>query len=236
MARALVLTCEHASYQIPEEFRRLFNGQGRRLRSHQGWDPGALEVASRLQRGFSAPLVAGAYSRLLVDLNRSPSHPRVFSETTRALPVSERSRLLETIHQPHWAAVDDAIQRARVGGSMKRRGPGAQVVHLAVHSFTPELDGVARSCEIGVLYDPSRQPERELGLELQRVLKAPGRRVRRNYPYRGVADGLPTALRRRLSVRDYAGLELELNQGWLRTVGAPAVASLLVRALGELGF
>ena len=37
-------------------------------------------------------------------------------------------------------------------------------------------------------------------------------RTRRNYPYRGRADGFVTALRLRHAARDYAGIELEVNQ------------------------
>jgi hypothetical protein len=37
-------------------------------------------------------------------------------------------------------------------------------------------------------------------------------RVRRNYPYRGSADGFIPYLRRRFAEADYVGLELELNQ------------------------
>lgn len=233
MARRLVLSCEHASYKIPAAYKQVFHGQAALLRSHRGWDPGALDVASRLQRCFNAPLLTARYSRLLVDLNRSPTHPRVFSTISRALPVASRVELLQTVHQPHWDAVIDAVRQA--GAQPSRRAP-APVVHLAVHSFTPTLDGVERSCEIGLLYDPRRAAEQKLALDLQRVLQAPDRRVRRNYPYRGVADGLPTALRRRFPGRAYAGLELELNQRWLAQVGASAAASLLGEALRALGF
>ena len=40
----------------------------------------------------------------------------------------------------------------------------------------------------------------------------PGWRVRRNYPYRGCADGFTTALHRKFSNVYYAGIELEVNQ------------------------
>jgi hypothetical protein len=36
--------------------------------------------------------------------------------------------------------------------------------------------------------------------------------VRRNYPYRGYADGLTTWLRKRYPDPAYAGIELEINQ------------------------
>ena len=88
------------------------------------------------------------------------------------------------------------------------------VAHLAVHSFTPILKGRERRVDLGLLYDPRRAPEKALALELRASLQtlAPDLRLRRNYPYRGTSDGLPTWLRRQFKAEDYAGLELELNQ------------------------
>jgi hypothetical protein len=53
--------------------------------------------------------------------------------------------------------------------------------------------------------------------------------VRRNYPYRGVSDGLPTHLRRRFRERCYAGVELEVNQK--HVLGPAAAWRALRRAL-----
>jgi len=52
----------------------------------------------------------------------------------------------------------------------------------------------------------------------------PTLRLRRNAPYRGVSDGLPTTLRRRFGNR-YLGMELEVNQRFVLT-NAPAFACL----------
>jgi predicted N-formylglutamate amidohydrolase len=91
---------------------------------------------------------------------------------------------------------------------------GSRVVHIAVHSFTGVLNGQTRNAEIGLLYDPARPRELDLcnrWIEALREL-LPEFRVRRNYPYRGNADGLTTWLRRRFPDPQYAGIELELNQ------------------------
>ena len=63
--------------------------------------------------------------------------------------------------------------------------------------------------------------------ELERV--APGLRVRRNAPYRGVSDGLPTALRRLYPADRYVGFEMEFNQALLKRGPFPARA--VARAL-----
>ena len=89
-----------------------------------------------------------------------------------------------------------------------------RVIHIAVHSFTPVLDGITRQADVGLLYDPARSPEKMLCSAWKNALRelAPELRVRRNYPYAGRADGLASHLRRRFQEHEYIGVELELNQ------------------------
>ena len=204
-----LLTCEHGGNRVPREYRALFRGSEALLASHRGFDPGALALARSLARAFSGELIAATTTRLLVDLNRSPHNPAVFSELTRSLVRERRQALLARYHRPHWERVRAAI--------VARSGP---VLHLAVHSFVPVLRGARREFELGILYDPGRRRERSLAKAWQRQLRAgtPSLRVRRNAPYRGDADGLTTALRRELPARRYLGLELEINQGAIDTV------------------
>jgi hypothetical protein len=67
---------------------------------------------------------------------------------------------------------------------------------------------------VGLLYDPRRPAEAEFCAAWQREIKSADARltVRRNYPYRGYADGLTTYLRKRYPDPAYAGIELEVNQ------------------------
>ena len=86
------------------------------------------------------------------------------------------------------------------------------VLHLSVHTFTPVLNGVARKADIGLLYDPARLSEKAIVDRLSMKLKKKGFDVRRNYPYRGKADGHTTALRKKYPDGEYAGIEIEWNQ------------------------
>jgi predicted N-formylglutamate amidohydrolase len=106
------------------------------------------------------------------------------------------------------------------------------VLHLAVHSFVPRLHGVTRAADVGLLYDPRHSDERALCTRWQAELRGrvPRLRVRRNYPYRGDADGLTTQLRRRLGAR-YRGVELEVNQALL--LGSASARARLAAALAE---
>lgn len=234
MARpaTLLLSCEHGGARVPAELRAAFRGAARALGSHRGQDLGALELARRLARVTGAALVATTVSRLVVDANRSLGHRGLFSEWTRRLQPAEREALVARHWRPHRERVERAVR--------ERSARGGRVVHVGVHSFTPRWRGRARRADVALLYDPARALERALADRWLRELGAlrPELRLRRNYPYRGVADGLTTSLRRRLAPGRYLGLELEVAQSFpagppraWRTLQADLARSLLA-ALG----
>jgi len=204
----LVLSCEHGGNRVPARYAALFDNARQALRSQRGWDPGALDLARGLEKRFQAPLVFATVTRLLVELNRSPAHPTLFSEFSRGLPATERERLLARYYRPYRERL-----AALVAETIGRAG---RAVHVSVHTFTPALDGVERTADVGLLYDPRRPSERALcdvWLRALRVL-CPDLRVRRNYPYLGRSDGLTTHLRKQWPPEQYAGIELEVNQRW----------------------
>lgn len=201
-----LITCEHGGNRIPSSYRHLFADSEALLQTHRGYDAGALAMASDLAGALAAPLFIATTSRLLIDLNRSIGHPRLYSEATRAAPVRVRREILERYYLPYRNKVEANVAEAVVHGS--------RVIHIASHSFTPELGGVVRNADIGLLYDPARLGETELSLRWQAQLKVftPNLRVRRNYPYAGKSDGFTAYLRRRFPAEVYIGIELEINQ------------------------
>jgi predicted N-formylglutamate amidohydrolase len=228
MAPSVVVTCEHGGNRVPRSYAKAFAGQGALLRTHRGYDLGAADVAVAVAQHLRAPSFIATSTRLLVDLNRSVGHPRLFSEFTRGLGAADKERILAEHYLPHRRAVERAIARAR--------GRSGFVVHLAIHSFTPVLDGDERRADVGLLYDPARARERALCRSWLAALRAaePERVVRRNYPYRGVTDGFATALRRAHGASAYAGFEVEVNQRLLVTPAARArVASWLASAFSD---
>jgi len=225
-AAAIVFSCEHGGNAVPAEFAEPFRSQRaqRALLGHRGYDTGALGLAKYLAAAFDAPLVATTITRLLVDMNRAATNPRAFSEFSRRLAPPLRHRVIAEIHAPHRKRVADAIAAA-----LTRH---AHVYHVAVHSFTPRLAGVERRVDVGLLYDPSRSSERSLCARWRVELSDawPQLRVRRNYPYRGATDGLPTHLRRIFDDACYSGIELEVSQRLLRD-GTHRVARALAASL-----
>jgi predicted N-formylglutamate amidohydrolase len=221
----LVLTCEHASPTVPEEYADL--GLTReQLGDHIGWDIGAAAVTAELNRQLGAPAVLSAASRLLVDCNRDlhdadliphASHGQPIPGNT-AIDAAERARRLARFYDPYHAAID-----AELSGR-------PDVLLLSVHSFTPELNGRARPFDVGVLFDGFD----DLAHTLARSIDASGFAVRMNEPYSAL-DGLIFSARspgRRHGVRY---LELEINNCLLRTdANARAIAARLVGPVAAL--
>ena len=230
-APGLVVTCEHASNRVPAKAKHLFDSTAAReaLTSHRGFDPGAAELARRFARKFSAPACFGEFTRLLIELNRSLHHRGLWSVLSRKLAVEERRYWIERYYRPYRE-----MARAHLSRAIRDRG---RVVHLGVHSFTPVLDGEIRNVDVGLLYDPRRVGERTLCLHWQERLRAaaPELRVRRNQPYRGVADGFVTELRKEFPDREYAGIELEVNQAFVHKNGSAwrNLQTLLIKTFVE---
>lgn len=208
---SVIVSCEHAGNSVPRKYRALFRSPSSRraLASHRGWDPGSLAVGRRLSNALDAPLIVNPVSRLLVEVNRSPGHPKRFSEFSRELPIAERQSLIDRIYDLHRDRVESAIRDA-----LRRR---RIALHIGSHSFVPALNGESRNADVGLLYDPRKPAEKAFCARWQAALKAvaPIVRVRRNYPYLGSADGLTTYLRRHLNTPRYLGIELEVNQRYL---------------------
>lgn len=203
---ALLISCEHAGRRIPPCYRALFAGHEALLRSHRGHDPGALALARQMAAAFGAPLFYSTVSRLLVDLNRSPGHPRLYSPMTRRLPAAARREILARFYLPYRARIEAQVARVIENGE--------RLVHIASHSFTPVLDGEVRHADVGLLYDPARPGEVALCRAWQRGIesRAPAWKVHRNYPYTGNSDGLTAYLRKQFRPEQYVGVELEINQ------------------------
>src|SRR5690242_9273678 len=145
---ALVVSCEHGGNRIPAAYRELFRSARRLLASHRGYDPGALVMAKAIARAFDAPLLASTVSRLLIELNRSPHNPRLYSEVMTHASPEVREAVFARYYLPYRAAVEAAVAQACARGH--------PVIHLSSHSFTPKLDGAVRTADIGLLYDPAR--------------------------------------------------------------------------------
>ncbi len=227
---SLLITCEHGGNHIPPRYRHLFRGHEELLQTHRGYDAGGLTMAKDLAGAFKATLFVATISRLLIDLNRSVGHPKLYSEATRPAPVKVRREILETHYLPYRNEVEAHIAQ--------EIAKARRVIHISSHSFTPVLGDEVRNADIGLLYDPGRATEVALCKGWQAALKtsAPEIRVRRNYPYTGKADGFTAYLRRQFAEGTYAGVELEINQQLVlqRGQGWSLLRKAIIASLQEL--
>lgn len=209
----MLVSCEHGGNRVPKEFAQRFVGAAKVLATHRGYDIGALEVARHFGRRLRVTPFIATTTRLVVDLNRSPQNRNVFSSYTRILTPAQRGAALAAHYWPYRTAVEEAVAAAV--------GAGERVLHVSTHSFTPELRGEVRNCDVGFLYDPRRAGEVEFVEAWYAALHdaMPSLKLRRNYPYRGDSDALVTHLRRRYGARGYVGMELEINQKHARSRG-----------------
>ena len=201
----LMLTCEHASNRLPAAFKKAVPADV--LKTHRAYDIGAVHVFRKLVK-FAKPefYCEGKYSRLFVDLNRTITNKSAFSEYYEQLDKATASKV-KAQATAYWSEYRAAIEKFVKANAKK------EIIHLGIHSFTPELNGKVRNTDIGILYDPSRPKECELAQVIKAEIKRlhPEMKVRFNYPYKGTSDGLTTTLRKKIGPR-YAGLEIEINQ------------------------
>ncbi len=196
----ILLSCEHFSNRLPSGFSRLINPSI--LETHRGYDIGAEQLFRKLLP-LSDAAVKGNYSRLLVELNRNRKNQgrtMIYS----MLEDGERESLLQKYHDPYWEEVMKICME-----SVKR---DEEIKHISIHTFTPVFDGNIRKCDIGILYDPSRENEKEFAAVLkENILElAPELIIRKNFPYRGCTDSVTTSLRKIFRI-GYTGMEIEVN-------------------------
>ena len=143
----VLLVCEHAGRTIPAGLGDL-GVDDCALRSHIAWDIGAATVARGVAADLDAPLVLQPYSRLVIDCNRPveavDSIPAVSDGIVIPgnvdLSVAERESRVGSVFQPFHDAITDRLD------AVPRK------VVLAIHSFTPVLDGLERELDIGFLF------------------------------------------------------------------------------------
>ncbi len=203
---AFIISCEHGGNNIPKKYLSSFKNKKKILNSHRGWDTGALILAKKVAQDLSASLCYSTTSRLLIDLNRSLHHPHLFSEFSKKLDNDSKQNIINKFYIPYRSEIKDRIKILKF-----TKYP---VIHLSIHSFTNELDGLVRQADIGLLYDPARMKEKLFCKNLKSSLELtfPELIIRSNYPYLGYGDGFTTTLRQRFNEKEYLGIEIEINQ------------------------
>jgi predicted N-formylglutamate amidohydrolase len=218
----VIVTCEHGGNQIPPKYQPYFQFAKERLKSHEGWDIGAMDLAKAFAEQFADYYFFTEISRLLVEVNSSIGRPRLFSSITKPLDTKIKEELLSCYYFPYRRQVSDTIGKCITKNNV--------VLHLSVHSFTSILKQKERLADVGLLYVPYREEERKFCGEWKKniVLQSKNIKIRLNYPYLGKSDSLVTALRKSFPSNKYIGVELEVNQKFMKPQCPATLTHLLL--------
>jgi predicted N-formylglutamate amidohydrolase len=199
----LILSCEHASPDVPNEWHGLLGTQ--KDNRFAAFDPFAQELTIEIAKALGCDYLLGNISRLLLDLNKSITHDHCFPEPIRHdLTDSQKEHLISQYFNTYRDAFENLIQ--------KHIPKNHQVLHLSIHTFNPIEKGVEHNAAIGLLYDPSRHAEKEVVRVLNELfIKRTPYTVRLNYPRTGKSDNFTSSLRKNYDESHYLGIELECN-------------------------
>lgn len=149
---SLILTCEHASSAIPEQYQNL-GLSAEQLDTHIARDKGCKEVTVALAKKLGCCAFLGNYSRLLIDLNRRENEAELIVEVSDNVVIpgninitdSEKEKRIKNYYRPYYQAILNKIQTLKMQGIEPRI--------FSVHGFTPQLkNGPFRPWNAGVLY------------------------------------------------------------------------------------
>jgi predicted N-formylglutamate amidohydrolase len=180
--KPLLLVCDHASSRFPASVDNLGVDLAVQ-RCHLGSDIGARALTVSLAERMGVTAVLQQYSRLVIDCNRQLLDPGAFLKFGDGVVIAgnrnlddEQKRIrAEEIYWPYHRAIDAEIDRL----SSDTVKPSM----LAIHSFTPVLNGVFRPWQIGILWD--KDPR--IAEPIIRKLREQGLTVGDNEPYSGKA-------------------------------------------------
>ena len=226
---SFLLLGDHAGNLVPAKLARLGLNEAE-LSRHIAIDIGVSALGARLAELLDACFIEQRYSRLVVDCNRhagaSDAMP-VESDGTRVpanrnLAPSDRAQRLDEIYEPYHRAVAGALAA--------RKNAGRATVLVALHSFTPRLNGgLVRPWDIGVLHERGNVG---FALALLAALRAnAGLCIGDNQPYR-MDDTDYTVPRHAGTTLRY--VELEVSQARLaNNAGVAAMADVLAPSMVE---
>ena len=148
----LILTCEHASNKIPDEYHNLGLSE-KLLDTHIARDKGCKELTERLAEKMGCTAFIAGYSRLFIDYNRREyedslildESDKVLIPGNMNLSKEEREFRIKHYHQPYYKAIFNKIEELQQ--------EDITPCIFSIHGFTPQLKGgTYRPWNAGILY------------------------------------------------------------------------------------
>jgi predicted N-formylglutamate amidohydrolase len=225
----LLIVADHAGNAMPRALGRLGVPETECER-HIAWDVGIAAVCRLVADTLDATLLQQNYSRLVIDCNRPPgsetSIPRI-SELTLVpgnmdLSEARKAARVREIFRPYHDRIEAELDR--------RRQAGQPTALIAMHSFTPIFEDVARPWHAGVLYN--RDP-RFAHLIMALLKREKGLVIGDNEPY-SVTDASDYTIPVHGERRGLHHVAIEVRQDLIAdAAGQRAWATLLARLLPQ---
>jgi predicted N-formylglutamate amidohydrolase len=228
-----LVTCDHAANHVPD----WVNGGDlgvppADMARHIAWDVGAAGVARHLGRLLDSPVILSTFSRLVIDPNRGEDDPTLVMQlydgtiipANRHISPDRIEERLDRLYRPYHAAY------ARLAALRSDR------VIVAVHSFTPRLNGrAARPWHVGVLH--SHHDERLSRPLIARLQAERDLCIGDNEPYSGhlpgdAIDRHALRLGRHNTLVEVRNDLIETNAG--QTLWAARLAPILAETLAKV--
>lgn len=148
----VLFLCDHASNACPPEHPAMDLQEPDLIHDHIGWDIGAAGVTERLARHYEASAIYAGFTRLYIDANRDLADPSLIPASSDGIvippnqDVSEAARdhRLNSLFRPYHDEVARHIDTVLQTGTVP--------LIVAIHSFTPRMDGFDRPWHLGVLW------------------------------------------------------------------------------------
>jgi predicted N-formylglutamate amidohydrolase len=225
---AFVIVCDHAGRAVPQALGSLGLPRAA-FERHIAWDIGAGGVSLKLGTALDAPVVQQRYSRLVIDCNRAPERADAIVAVSDGTEIPANAGLkagdalarVAEVHAPYHGQIARVLEA--------RAAAGLRTALVAVHSFTPRMNGHGRPWHYGVLHlgnSPlSDAMLKELGAEGDVV-------VGDNQPY--TMDGTDYTVPLHAIGRGLDYLELEIRQDLIADeAGQTAAATRLARLIRQ---
>ncbi len=226
---SFVLVVDHAGARIPRRLGDLGLPKPA-LERHIAWDIGALGLAQRISDELDAPLVAQAYSRLVIDCNRDPAVASSIPTHGESWPIPGNIGLSAAEVSARRAELFEPYHGCIAALLSERASAGRPTILVAQHSMTDELHGVRRAMHAAVLHDRDPGFARCVLAALRREAAL---QVAENEPY-ALSDQSDYTVPRHAEARGLPYVEIEVRQDLLRdSAGQQRWAARIVRALRE---
>ena len=222
-----LLLGDHAGREVPRALQDL-GLPAAEFDRHIAWDIGVAAYGARLSEALNATFIRQRFSRLVIDCNRDPARADAFPEISdgaaipgnRDLHPAERLARITDIAAPYHAAIAAELD--------DRAARGLPTTLIALHSFTPSMNGLDRPWRFGVLHADNSPYSAAV---LARLRAEFGEAVvGDNQPYR--MDEVDFTIPHHAGGRGLDYLELEVRQDLVSDeTGQAEIAAIVARIL-----